>query len=43
MDEMELGAVLADLEAYADEMLSAIAARLGFGDVYERALEGAVR
>jgi putative tRNA adenosine deaminase-associated protein len=43
MDEMELGAVLADLEAYADEMLSAIAARLGFGETYERALEGAVR
>jgi putative tRNA adenosine deaminase-associated protein len=43
MDEMELGAVLSDLEAYADEMLSAIAARLGFGEVYERALEGAVR
>ena len=43
MDERELGAVLADLEAYADEMLSAIAARLGFGEVYERALEGAVR
>ena len=39
MDEMELGAVLADLEAYADEMLSAVAARLGFADVYERALE----
>jgi putative tRNA adenosine deaminase-associated protein len=43
MDEMELGAVLADLEAYADEMLSAIAARLGFGEMYERVLEGAVR
>ena len=43
MDEMELGAVLSDLEAYADEMLSAIAARLGFGEMYERALEGAVR
>ncbi len=43
MDEMELTAILSDLEAYADEMLSAIAARLGFGEVYERALEGAVR
>jgi putative tRNA adenosine deaminase-associated protein len=43
MDEMELGAVLGDLDAYADEMLSAIAARLGFGEMYERALEGAVR
>jgi putative tRNA adenosine deaminase-associated protein len=43
MTEMELSAVLADLEAYADEMLSAIASRLGFGEIYERALEGAVR
>lgn len=43
MEEMELGAVLADLDAYADEMLSAIASRLGFGEPYERALEGAAR
>lgn len=31
MDEMELGAILADLDAYADEMLFRIADRLGFG------------
>lgn len=40
-DEMELGAVLADLDAYADEMLLAIAAGLGFSDVYDRAVEAA--
>ncbi|MFL6096552.1 MAG: tRNA adenosine deaminase-associated protein [Blastococcus sp.] len=43
MDEMELGAVLADLDAYADEMLLAIAGRLGFGEPLERALDAAVR
>jgi putative tRNA adenosine deaminase-associated protein len=43
MDEMELGAVLADLDAYADEMLIAIAGRLGFGEPLERALDAAVR
>jgi putative tRNA adenosine deaminase-associated protein len=43
MDEMELGAVLADLDAFADEMLTAIAARLGFGDPFERALDAAAR
>src|SRR4051794_15647229 len=41
LDEMELGAVLADLDAYADEMLLAIALRLGFADVYDRAVEAA--
>jgi putative tRNA adenosine deaminase-associated protein len=39
LDEMELGAVLADLDAYADEMLLAIAGRMGFAEVYDRALE----
>ena len=39
--EMELGAVLADVDAYADEMLLAIAVRLGFADVYDRAVEAA--
>lgn len=39
LDEMELGAVLADLDAYADEMLSAIARRLGFVDAYERVVD----
>ncbi len=43
MEEMELGAVLADTESYADEMLLAIAGRLGFGAAYQRALDGAMR
>lgn len=42
MDEMELGAVLADTEAYADEMLSSIAYRLGFGEPFERAVDAAI-
>jgi len=42
LDEMELGAVLADLDAYADEMLSAIARRLGFADAYERVIDAVV-
>ena len=41
LDEMELGAVLSDPEAYADEMLAAIAGRLGFGELYERAVDTA--
>jgi putative tRNA adenosine deaminase-associated protein len=41
LDEMELGAVLADLDAYADEMLLAVAGRVGFSDVYDRAVEAA--
>jgi len=41
LDEMELGAVLADLDAYADEMLLSMATRVGFGEVYDRALETA--
>jgi putative tRNA adenosine deaminase-associated protein len=41
LDEMELGAVLADVDAYADEMLLAVASRLGFAEVYDRALEAA--
>lgn len=43
LDEMELGAILSDLDAYADEMLLAIASRLGFGEVYDRAVEAAAR
>lgn len=43
LDEMELGAILADTDSYADEMLLAIATRLGFAVAYERALEGAIR
>ena len=41
LDEMEMGAVLADLDAYADEMLLSIAGRLGFSEVYDRAVEAA--
>lgn len=43
LDEMELGALLADVDAYADEMLLAIARRLGFAEVYDKAVETAVR
>jgi putative tRNA adenosine deaminase-associated protein len=41
MDEMELGALLSDLDAYADETLLALARRLGFADAYERVVEPA--
>ena len=41
MDEMELGAVLSDVDAYADEMLLTIASRLGFAEPLERALDTA--
>ena len=40
--EMELGAVLADEDAYADEMLSTLARRLGFDGVYERVVDALV-
>lgn len=43
LEEMELGAILADTDSYADEMLLAIAGRLGFAAAYERALEAAIR
>jgi putative tRNA adenosine deaminase-associated protein len=42
LDEMELGAMLGDLDAYADEMLLNVADRLGFAEVYDRALETAI-
>lgn len=42
LDEMELGAVLSDLDAYADEMLSVLARRLGFGPEYEGVVEALV-
>ena len=41
LDEMELSALLSDLDAYADEMLVSVAGRLGFADVYDRAVEAA--
>ncbi len=42
MTEMELGAVLADTDLYADEMIATIAGRVGFADAYERAVDAAV-
>lgn len=39
LDEMELGAILSDLDAYADETLLTLARRLGFADAYERVVE----
>lgn len=39
LDEMELGMLLSDLDAYADETLLLIARRLGFADAYERIVE----
>lgn len=42
MDEMELGAVLSDVDAFADEMLLTIASRLGFAEPLERALDSAM-
>lgn len=41
VDEMELGALLSDLDAYADETLLLLAKRLGFADAYERVVEPA--
>lgn len=42
LDESELGAILSDVDAYADEMLSALARRLGFADAYERVVDAFV-
>ncbi len=42
VDEMEMGAILSDLDAYADEMLSALARRLGFADPFERVVDALV-
>ncbi|MDQ1616653.1 MAG: hypothetical protein QOJ60_2592 [Actinomycetota bacterium] len=39
MSAMELSAVCGDLELYPDEMLGQIAARIGFGPQFERAVE----
>ena len=39
LDEMVLGAVLSDLDAYADEMISTIAGQLGFAEAYERVVD----
>lgn len=42
LDEMEMGAILSDVDAYADEMLSALARRLGFSDPFERVVDALV-
>ena len=42
LDAMELAALLSDVDAYADEMLSALARRLGFADAYERVVDALV-
>ncbi|MCW2614327.1 MAG: hypothetical protein JWN08_1321 [Frankiales bacterium] len=39
LDAMEMGAILSDDDAYADEMLSALARRLGFADRFERVVD----
>jgi putative tRNA adenosine deaminase-associated protein len=43
LDEMEMGAILGDLDAYADEMLTLLARRLGFADAFERVVEALVQ
>ncbi|MDQ1464628.1 MAG: hypothetical protein QOC73_1569 [Actinomycetota bacterium] len=42
LPEIELGLMLSDIDAYADEMLFSIARRLGFGDDLERLVDAAV-
>ena len=41
LDAGELGEILGDLDAYADEMLHSIAGRVGFASALDRALEAA--
>jgi putative tRNA adenosine deaminase-associated protein len=41
LDAGELGEILGDLDAYADEMLASIAKRLGFASALDRALDAA--
>jgi putative tRNA adenosine deaminase-associated protein len=43
LSEMELGVLLSDVDAYADEMLFSIARRLGFGEDLERIVDTAAR
>jgi putative tRNA adenosine deaminase-associated protein len=42
LDETEMGAILSDVDAYADEMLSVLARRLGFSEPYERVVDALV-
>lgn len=43
LDEMTLGAILADADAFADEMLATIARHLGFAEAYQRVVEATSR
>ena len=43
VDGTELAALLSDVDAYADEMLSALARRLGFANAYERVVDALVQ
>ena len=43
LDEMEMGAILSDVDAYADEMLSILARRLGFADVFDLVVDAFVQ
>ncbi len=43
LDALELGALLSDVDAYADEMLAALARRLGFATAYERVVDALVQ
>ena len=42
LDEMELGAIAADLDLYPEDAVGGIAERLHFGDAVERALDAAL-
>ena len=42
LDEMELGAISADLDLYPEDAVGGIAERLHFGDAVERALDAAL-
>ena len=39
LDERELGAILDDVDLWADEMLAAVAARIGVGEPFGRVLD----
>jgi putative tRNA adenosine deaminase-associated protein len=42
VDEMELGALSGDLDLFPDEVLASLAARMGFGQAMDRALDAAL-
>jgi len=43
LDAREMEAFMSDLDAYADEMLSSLARRLGFAEAYERVVDALVQ